>query len=92
MGLSCVVPRIICRGRRSVSDGACRVGPGIIRRGAKECVGLDWLRRPQNDLLGAKSVSDGAGCINPRIIRRGTGLVASVWGGGFVVCGSLAEG
>ena len=37
-------------------------------------------------------MSDGTGCVDPRIIRRGTGLVASVGGGGFAVCGSLAEG
>ena len=75
-----------------------RVKPGLLRSprnyplGAKECVGRDWLRWPWNYPSGAKSVSDGAGCVDPGIIRRGTGLVASVGGGGFAVCGLLAEG
>ena len=75
-----------------------RVGRDWLRRprnypsGAKERVGQDCLHRPRNDPSGAKSVSDGAGCVDPGIIRLGTGLVASVGGGGFAVCGSLAEG
>ena len=35
---------------------------------------------------------DGTGCVYPVIIRRGTGLVASVGGGGFAVCDTLAKG
>ena len=50
---------------------------------------MRWHRKYSS---GAKSVLDGDGCVDPGIIRRGTGLVASVGGGGFAVCGSLAEG
>ena len=71
-------------GRRSVLEGACRVGPGIIRRGRRSvsdgngCVGPGMIRR------GQRSVSDGAGCINPGIIRRGR---RSVSGRAGCVCG-----
>ena len=64
-----------------MSNGACRVGPGIIRRGQESasdgtsCVGPGIICR------GRRSVSDGTGCAGPGIIRRGrracrTGLVA----------------
>ena len=65
-----------------MSNGAYRVGPGIIRRGQESawdrtgCVGPGIIRQ------GRKSVSDGTGCVGPGIICRGrrvcrTGLVAS---------------
>ena len=86
------------RPRNYLSGTRERVGRYWLRRprnyllGAKERVGRDWLRWTRNYPSGAKSVSDGAGCVDPGNIRRGTGLVATVGGGGFAVCGSLAEG
>ena len=93
------VKRVLSRRPRNYPSGAReRVGrdwfcrPQNYPSGAKERVGRDWLRWPRNYPSGAKSVSDGAGCVDPGMIRRGTGLVASVGGGGFAVCGSLAKG
>ena len=37
-------------------------------------------------------MSGGTGGVYPRIIRQGTGLVASVGGGRFAVCDTLAKG
>ena len=93
------VKRGLSRRPRNYRSGAReRIGRDWLRRprnyrlGSKEPVGQDWLRWPRNYPSEAKSVSDGAGCVNPGIIRRGTGLVASVGGGGFAVCGLLAKG
>ena len=80
-------PGIIRLGRERASDG-----PRNYSSGVKEHYGRDWWRWPRNDPSGVKSVSEVTGCVDPGIIRRGTGLVASVGGGGFAVCGYARRG
>ena len=65
-----------------MSNGACRVGPGIIRIGRESALDGTGFVGPGIIRRGRRSVLDGTGWAGPEIIRRGrracrTGLVAS---------------
>ena len=65
-----------------MSNGACRVGPRIIRQGQESVLDGTGCVVPGIIRQGRESVSDGTGCAGPGIILRGqiacqTGLVAS---------------